>query len=122
MKKVEDPDATPETHRELEKVTEFCEICQRLSKAPGRLLVSFSNETIGFNRIVLTDLMTMEGQKVLHIVERDIFFSAACFRRDRESEKDVWGAYIRYLVITYAGYSHEIHEYQGPQCKSSEWK
>ena len=122
MKKAEDPDATPETRRELEKVTDSCEICQRLAKAPGRLRVSLPNETIIFNRIVLMDLMTIEGQTVLHIVDRDTLFSAACFLSDGESTRDVWEAYLRYWVNPYAGYSDEIHGDQGPQFQSSEWK
>ena len=122
MRKAEDPEDTPETHRSLEKITDSCEICQRLSKAPGRLRVSLPPETIVFNRVVLMDLMSLGGQTVLHMVDKDTLFSAACFLRNGETTRDIWDAYIHYWVKPYVGYSDQIHEDQGPQFQSSEWK
>lgn len=68
------------------------------------------------------DLMSLDGQSVFHIVDKETLFSAACFLSNGETAKDVWDAYIVYCVNPYSDYWNEIHEDQGPQFQSSEWK
>lgn len=53
LKQAEDPDATPETLKELESITSTCEICQRLSMGPGRFRVSLPPGIIVFNKLCL---------------------------------------------------------------------
>lgn len=55
LKRAEDPETTPKTLKELEKLTASCDICQRLSREPGCLRVSLPPDDIIFNRLVLMD-------------------------------------------------------------------
>lgn len=52
-----DPKASPGTRARLDEVSEGCDVCQRLSRAPGLFRVALPPEDISFNRIVLLDLM-----------------------------------------------------------------
>eukprot|EP00171_Calliarthron_tuberculosum_P018035 IDg18035t1 len=122
IKRAGDREATPETMKKLENLTESCDVCQRLSEQPGRFRVSLPNEEIVFNRVVLIDLMYLDSKSVLHIICKDTLFSAAIFLSDGESAQNIWDAYMRYWVNPYVGFSKAIHTDQGPQFTSDKWK
>ena len=121
MKRAQDPDATPETHKQLEEITNSCDICQRLAKEPGRFRVALPSEDIVFNRTVYMDLTKIDSTQCLHIVDKDTLFNAAVFLSSGETTDDVWNAYMRSWVIPYIGYSQKIHTDQGPQFMSDRW-
>jgi len=75
-----------------------------------------------FNRVVLIDLMFLNGRAVLHIVDKDTLFSAATFLRDVQSTAAVWDAYISFWVTKYDEYSNHIHVNAGTLLQSAEWK
>ncbi len=121
MQRACDSNATPDTLGALEKLTRSCDICQRMSEQTGRFRVSLPHENVVFNRLVLTDLMKLDGKTVLHIIRRDTPFSIAVILLNGERMRDVWLAYVRYWVNPYIGYSKIIRAYQGPQFTSDEW-
>jgi len=122
MRRAKDKQATPETLRQMEGVTEACDVCQRLSKVPGRFRVAMPDEDIRFNRRVMADVMTLEKTSALDIVDRDTLFSAAILLRDTLSSKSVWEAFLRCWVTLYAGYPEQLHIDQGTNFQSSEWR
>ena len=122
MRRAKDQQATPETLRQLEDVTEACDVCQRLSKEPSRFRVAMPEEDIRFNRRVMADVMTLGKTSVLHVVDRDTLLSAAAFLRDTVSSKSVWEAFLRCWVTVYAGYPEQLHLDQGTNFQSHEWK
>jgi len=103
MRHSKDQEATPGTLRQLEKVAEACDVCQRLYKEPSRFRVSMPEEDLCFNRRVMMDWMTLEQTPVLHVVDRDTLFSAATFLRDRVSSKSVWDVFLRIWVAVNRG-------------------
>ena len=109
MKRAQDPDATPETQKQLEEITNSCDICQRLAKEPGRFRVALPSEDIVFNHTVYMDLTKIDFTQCLHIVDKDTLFNAAVFLSSGETTDDVWNAYMRSWVIPYIGYSQKIH-------------
>jgi len=104
MRQSKDKEATSGTLRQLEKVAEACDVCQRLAKEPSRFRVAMPNKDLCFNRRVMIALMTLDQTPVLHVVDRDTLFSAATFLCDRVSSKSVWDAFLRIWVAVYAGY------------------
>lgn len=66
----------------LEKITNECDVCQKLSTAPDRFRVSIPNHSYIFNREVRLDLMNLDGRTVIHAVDKDTKFSAARFLPD----------------------------------------
>lgn len=121
MKRADDPTATKEILKELEDITSKYDICQRLSTEPGRFRVSLPPGDIVFNRIVLLDIMSLLGKSVLHIVDKDTLFSAASVLSSERS-KAVWDTFLRLWARAYTGYPDAIHDDQGPQFQSAEWK
>jgi len=95
IRRAKDKQATPETLRQLEDVTEACDVCQRLSKEPSCFRIAIPEEDIRFDRRVMADVMTLEKTSVLHIGDRDTLFSAAIFLRDTVSCMSVWKAILR---------------------------
>lgn len=121
MKRANDPQATADTLKLLEDVTESCDVCQRIAKQPGRFRVALPTEDIVFNRLVYLDLMSLDGKSVLHIVCRDTLFSAAIYL-DGDNAKDVCTAYMRAWVNPYIGHPKEMHIDRGPCFNSAEWR
>lgn len=116
------PDTTnPGTLAELEKIQSTCDVCQREADAPYRFRVSLPHTEVVFNRIVSLDLMKLNNRSVLHAVDRDTKFSAACFLNG-ETTLHVWQAFLRIWVTTYVGYPDTLALDQGPQFSSEEWK
>ena len=122
MRRYKVKEATPGTLRQLEKVAEARDVCQRLAEEPSRFRVSMPKEVLCFNRRVMIDLMMLEQMPVFHVVDRDTLFSAATFLRDRVSSKSVWDAFLRIWVAVYAGYPEQLHANPATNLQSDEWK
>lgn len=94
---------------------------QREADGPHRFRVSLPYEECVINRIVSMDLMKLYGKSVLHVVDRDTKFAAACFLAG-ESSSSVWEAFLSVWVSPYVGYPDCISADQGPQFQRDEWK
>jgi len=122
MSRAEDEHAAPKTLRQLENVTEACDLFQRLEQELSRFRVAIPDEDICFNRRVMIDILTLKQTLVLHVVDRDTLFSATTFLHDKVDTKSVWDAFIRIWVAAYAGYPEQLHADQGKSLQSQEWK
>jgi len=122
MRRAKGEDAVPETLQRLQDMAAARDVCQRLAKESGRFRAARPEGDVIFNRVVLIDLVFLEGRAVLHIVDKDTLFSAATFLRDGKLTAAVWDAYMSVLVTKYAGYSDHIHVDAGTQLQSDEWK
>jgi len=122
MRRAKDEHATPKTLRQLENVTEACDLCQRLAQEPSRFRVAMPDEDICFNKRVMIDIMTLEQTSVLHGVDRDTLFSAATFFHNKMDTKSVWEAFLCIWVSAYAGYPEQLHADKGKNLQSQEWK
>ena len=85
MRRAKNEDAVPEALQRLKNVAAACDVCQHLAKEPGRFRAALPEGDVTFNRVVLIDLMFLNGRAVLHIVDKDTLFSAATFLRDGQS-------------------------------------
>lgn len=79
LHRADDPKAEPGTLQQLERLTAGCDVCQRLSRAPGGFRVAIPDDNIVFNRTILVDLMYLDGRILMHIVDKDTLYSAATF-------------------------------------------
>ena len=89
LQKSEDPDATPDTFKQLQDITQSSDICQRLSGQPVHFTVSLPSDDIVFNRTLFIDLVSRSSKRVLHIVCNDTLFSAAILVSS-ESTLEIW--------------------------------
>lgn len=122
LRQAGDPKATPGTHAQLEELTRACDVCQRLSRAPGRFRVALPPEELIFNRTILMDLMFLDGQPVLHTIDKVTLLSAAGFLTEGETAGAVWNLYLRLWVCPYAGHPEIMRTDQGSQFASAGWK
>ena len=67
-------------------------------------------------------IMSLEGDSVLHIIDKDTLFSAASFLLSGETADEIWSVYLKYWVNPYVGFSDAIHDDQGPQFQSQKWR
>lgn len=79
LRRARDPNATPGTRAHLDELTKECDVFQRLARTTCRFRVALPPEDISFNRLVLLDLMYLDGKTVLHILDTDTPSSAAAF-------------------------------------------
>lgn len=123
-----DPESvTTEDLKCLEKLAKKCDVCQRYAAGPRRFRVSLPKEDVVFNRTLCIDLMfltTQEGKPkgaVLHCVDKDTKFNAACFLPDQTLET-VWRSYQMIWSLPYVGHPEHMHVDQGPQFESTKWE
>lgn len=64
----------PNLYTYLEKLQEVCAVCQRKAKQLCRIRVSLHYEDCVLNRMVLLLLLKLNGNPVIHIVDRDTHF------------------------------------------------
>ena len=116
-----DPHATAEMRAQLAALTRPCQVCQRLAQAPSRFRVALPHDDIVFNRLILLDIMYLDGKPVLHVIYKDTLFSAAAFL-EGETVEVVWWTYARIWAHAYAGHPERKHTDQGPQFVAAGWR
>lgn len=121
LRRAGDPNAVPGTRAALERLSAACDVCQRVSRAPGRFRVALPPDDVVFNRVVLLDIMYLESRSVLHIVDKDTSFNAAAFTRGERLEQ-LWQLYLDTWVHPYAGHPQTMHVDQAPQFSSPVWR
>jgi len=82
MRRANDKDAVPATPKNLQDLTDACDVCQLHAKAPRRFIVGMSKEDIRFNQLIYADLMWLEGKTALHTVDNDTETGAAALLDD----------------------------------------
>ena len=70
--------ATPATRKLVADISKRCDTCQRFSPKPLSFSVSTPDE-IPFNAVISMELMYLDHQPVLHVIDVQINFTAACF-------------------------------------------
>lgn len=121
MKRADRGKVSPDLMSDLERISATCDVCQREADAPHRFRVALPDADCVFNRTVCLDLMSLQGMSVLHAVDKDTKFSAACFL-ERENTEEIWESFMRIWVSPYIGYPDEVSTDQGPQFRATEWK
>lgn len=121
IKRAEPTESHPGMRETLDKIRSTCDTCQRNAGEPHRFRVSMPADECVFNRMVSLDIMSLESSSVLHVVDRDTRFSAACFLPG-ESANQVWRCFLNIWVSTYIGFPDCVQVDQGPQFKSHEFR
>lgn len=121
MKRASPTEIDSSVLKDLEKVNEECDICQRHMHEPGRFRVSMPKDEIVFNRTVLLDLMFIFSNPILHMIDEETNFSGACFVPKQTTEA-VWKCFVTNWVLPYIGYPINLKTDQGRQFQSSEWE
>lgn len=104
---------------DLEQIQQVCEVCQREVDGRHRFRVCPPYEDCIFSRSISMHLMKLDNRTLLHVVDKDTKFEAACFL-EGESGSDVWEAVLIILVSPYIGYPDCISVDQGSQFQSVE--
>ncbi|OSX79162.1 hypothetical protein BU14_0085s0013 [Porphyra umbilicalis] len=121
LRQAGNPHATAETRAQLDALTKACQVFQRLVQAPSRFRVVLLPDDIVFNRLILIDIMYLDGKPVLHVIDKVTLFSAAAFLSG-EIVEAVWWTYARIWAHAYAGHPERMRTDQGPQFVASGWQ
>lgn len=121
LRRAGDPNVEQGTRAQLTELTKQCDICQRLARQPGRFRVTLPPDDVVFNRTVLLDVMYLDRRPLLHIIDKDTLFSAACFLNG-ETVEAVWQAYLDSWVCRYIGHAEAMHIDAAPQFRSAAWQ
>lgn len=106
---------------DLENVTRKCEVCQRVSRPPGRFRLSLPQYNVVFNAMVCLDLIKVGSRSVLHAVEKATKFGAARSLRS-ESTVCAWATFDQMWSQTYIGRPDVLSSDRGSVFTSSEWE
>lgn len=102
------PHQVDEKTRELLKeITEACETCKTFSAPPQRFTVSLLPSETFFNRQVAMDVMWIEGKAVLHVVDTETHFNAACYFK-KQTVEGVWESFVTSWAALYIGYPEKF--------------
>lgn len=121
LRRAGDANALPGTRAQLERLFASCDVCQRLSRAPGRFRVAFPPDEIVFNWLMLIDLMFLDSRSMIHIVDRHTLLSAAAVAHGEKLEEQ-WQLYPETWVQPYVGHPQVVHVDQAPQLASPIWR
>lgn len=112
LRRARPDEATPQTKAILQDITKRCNPCQRIQNAPHSFRVSFGTPEARFNERIMVDLMTIDGQKILHVVDEGTRFSVAQLLED-ESNETIWNTLIKCWLTIYTGLPNRILVDQG---------
>ena len=112
LKRVRPEDVNADTLEALNEITEHCDPCQRIKRAPLRFRVSFGAEHVRFNERILVDMMFIDGAPVLHIIDEGTKFSAARFLPNQQTGT-IWKTILECWAVIYTGLPHRILTDQG---------
>lgn len=100
-------EAKIETRSAIVKVGMACDTRQCNLREPSRLRVTMPDNTCTFNKVLALDLKSIDGNNVLHYVDRDTKYSAAAFLGN-ECVQSTWQTFVNIGVTAYVGYSDII--------------
>nr|AHF58602.1 polyprotein [Chondrus crispus] len=119
IRRADPRDATTETRKILNNISQQCSNCQLHAPRPLRFTATIP-EGIVFNRMAILDLMWIQNQPLLHVVDHDTHYSAARFLRG-ESTKDVWETFLHCWVTMYVGLPDILKADSGSVFTSKRW-
>lgn len=85
----------------IEKLTKFCQDCQRHGKAPGRFKFTLKDDA-EFNHTVYVDVVQIDGKNVLHMVDKATSLNAAGFLKNLSSA-EAWRVFKLCWSLIYIG-------------------
>lgn len=94
----------------LQHLTKYCEHCQKHKKSPGRFSFTIKDD-IDFNYNIIVDIMYIQGDPVLHIVDKSTRFQAGRWLKD-VSAKHVWDQLRFCWINTYLGLPDLLNFYR----------
>lgn len=92
-----------------------------MAKGPGRFRIRLPSGEIIFNGTLCCDIFTIEGNTILHIVDRDTKFNAATFL-NAETSEEVWKMYQTIRSNRCTGHLVELHVDSRPQFISNRFR
>lgn len=107
IKRARPHQADENTKKMWTEITKSCETCQTFSAPPQRFTVSLPPSDIVFNQSVAMDLTWIEGNAVLHIVDKESHFNAACFLKSQTIE-GVLESFVTCWASLYIGYPEKF--------------
>ena len=116
MKRARPEEATPQTLKTLKDISARCDPCQRIQHAPTRFRVTLGADELRFNERIMMDIMFIDGDAVLHIVDKATRFSAASYLPGN-STKTVWETILKCWASIYTGLPNRILTDRGSQFK-----
>ncbi len=114
LKKASFKKLDPKVRQLVKKITNRCKPCQTWQSAPARFRISFPTEKIMFNHEIEVDLRWIDGDPVLHIIDRGTRYSVDKFMESETSEH-TWDLIMEFWVTVFTGYPYVISHDQGPQ-------
>ncbi|CCD52037.1 similar to putative integrase [Botrytis cinerea T4] len=64
------------SQQEIDKLTKFCQYCQKHGKSPGRFKFSLKDD-VDFNHSIIVDVMYIDTSPILHVIDEGTRFQAA---------------------------------------------
>ena len=98
----------------LEEISKKCKTCQTWNSEPPLFRVSMPTYKITFNYEIEVDLVWLDGDPVLHIIDRQTRYSVAKFMA-AETAEYTWELIMEYWITVFTGYPFIISHDQGPQ-------
>ena len=89
-------------HEAIEKLTKFCQTCQKHGESPRRFKFTLRDDSIDFNHSIYIDVMYINNHPILHVVDEATRFQAARWLRDISS-KTTWNALRLCWIDCYVG-------------------
>lgn len=117
LKQADPGQISPDTYRDLEIIRSVCNVCQREAAAPHIFCVAPPNEKCRINRTISMNIMKLENTSVLHVVDKDTKFGAACFLQG-ESTSKILEAFFKIWVPAYVGFPEIISVDQKSRAQS----
>ena len=87
----------------LEDIAKTCKACQTYQSEPSRFRVSLPIEKVMFNYEIEVDLTWIDGDPVLHTIDRGTRYSVAKFMKS-ESAEYTWDLIMEFWVTVFTGY------------------
>jgi len=101
LKRTDPEKFNPKIRTMLEKISEYCKLCQFNRQKPRRFKFTLRDEK-NFNEVVYVDLVTINKKNALHVVDEATRYQAARWL-PANSADDVWRALRMCWIDVYLG-------------------
>lgn len=109
-----------QNHNEIERLTRYCKYCQKHSRKPMRFKFTVKDD-LEFNHTVFVDMFFIEGEGILHLVDKATGFQAARFSK-KEDAQSLWDICKEMWIDTYLGPPDWFISDAGKNVSSKVWK
>ena len=114
LKRARPSDVNSETKKMLEDIVARCKQCQTFRSKPTIFRVSLPMDEIVFNHEIEVDIMWIDGDAIIHIIDRGTRYSVAKYLNPQTAE-NAWNLIIEFWVSVFNGFPQIIAHDQGPQ-------